>query len=176
MAVGSEPEAMPEACLSSEVLFRHALNVADESTVRFIQLAQDLGERKAPFLFYHLGIESIEAAVLDVSRWLLPVDDERQILQRLLPYSHVLKDLFHRPISHDSRLEQLCIGQASVGLLERRPRRLQSFQKLLLIHDSESVSFWLTIACENYELAWFPIRHPAAPSRSCRHRGGRRRT
>ena len=104
MAIGIEPEAMPEACLSREVLFRHALNVADESAVRFIQLAQDLGERKAPFLFYHLRIESIEAAVLNVSRWLLPVDDERQILQRfLLPYSHVRKDLFHRPISHDAR-------------------------------------------------------------------------
>src|SRR5258708_5515032 len=147
MAVGIEPEAMPEACLSREVLFRHALNVADESAVRFIQLAQDLGERKAPFLFYHLRIESVEATVLNVSRWLLPVDDERQILQRLLlPYSHVRKDLFHRPISHDARLEQLCIGQASVGLLERRPRRLQSFQKLLLIHASEGVSFWLIIA------------------------------
>ena len=69
----------------------------------------------------------------------------------------------------------MCIGQASVGLLERRPRRLQSFQKLLLIHDSESVSFWSLIAYENHELAWFPIRHPAAPSRSCRHRGGRLR-
>ena len=96
MAVGIEPEAMSEACLSSEVLFRHALNVADESAVRFIQLAQDLGERKAPFLFYHLRIESIKATVLDVSRRLLLLDDERQILQRfLLPYSHVRKDLFH---------------------------------------------------------------------------------
>ena len=104
MAGGIELEAMPEACLSREVLFRHALNVANESAVRFIQLAQNLGERKAPFLFYHLRIESIEAAVLNVSRWLLPVDDERQILQRLLlPYSHVRKDLFHRPISHDVR-------------------------------------------------------------------------
>src|SRR5947209_20078511 len=142
MAIGIEPEAMPEACLSREVLFRHALNVADELAVRLIQLAQDLGERKAPFLCSHLRIESVEATVLDVSRWLLPVDDERQILQRLLlPYGHVRKDLFHRPISHDSRLEQLCIGQANVGLLERHPRRLQSFEKLLLIHDSEGVSF-----------------------------------
>ena len=64
MAVGIEPEAMLEACLSREVLFRHALNVADKPAVRFIQLAQDLGERKAPFLFYHLRIESVDAAVL----------------------------------------------------------------------------------------------------------------
>lgn len=176
MAVGIEPEAMSEACLSSEVLFRHALEVVDESAVRFIQLAQDLGERKAPFLFYHLRIESIDAAVLDVSRWLLPVADFGQILQRLLlPDSHVRKDLFHRPLSHDARLEQLCIGQASVGLLERRPRRLQSFQKLLLIHDSEGVSFWLILACEHHELAWSPIRHLAVSSRSCKHLGGRRR-
>src|SRR5215470_11615474 len=80
MAVGIEPEAMSEARLSSEVLFRHALKVADESAVRFIQLAQDLGERKAAFLFCHLRIESIDATILDISRWLLPVDDERQIL------------------------------------------------------------------------------------------------
>ena len=176
MAVGIEPEAMSEACLSYEVLFRHALEVVDESAVRFIQLAQDLGERKAAFLFYHLRIESIDAAVLDVSRWLLPVADERQILQRLfLPRGHMRKDLFHRPISHDARLEQLCIGQASVGLLERHPRRLQSVQKLLLIHDSEGVSFWLILACENHELAWSPIRHLAVSSRLCKHLGGRRR-
>src|SRR5215469_10474080 len=176
MAVGIEPEAMSEACLSYEVLFRYTLKVADESAVRFIQLAQNLGERKAPFLFCHLRIESIEAAVLDVSRWLLPVDDEWQILQRLLlPYSHVRKNLFHRPISYGARLEHLCIGQANVGRLERRPRRLQSFQKLLLIHDSEGVSFRLIIACENHELAWFPIRHLAAPSRLCRLPGGRQR-
>src|SRR5215471_3146300 len=176
MAVGIEPEAMSEVRLSYELLFRHALKIADESAVRFIQLAQDLGELKAAFLFCHLRIESIEATVLDISWRFLSVDDERQILQRLLlPCGHVRKNLFHRPITHDARLEQLCIGQASVGRLERRPHRLQSFQKLLLIHDSEGISFWLIIACEDHELAWFPIYHLAASSRSCRHRGGRRR-
>ena len=108
MAVGIEPEAMSEACLSSEVLFRHALNVADESAVRFIQLAQDLGERKAPFLFYHLRIESIKATVLDVSRRLLPLDDERQILQRLLfPRGHMRDNISHRPRASDARYQQL---------------------------------------------------------------------
>ena len=111
MAVGIESEAMSEARLLREVLFRHTLKVADESAVRFLQLAQDLGERKAAFLFCHLRIESIEATVLDIARQLLPVDDERQILQRLLlPCGHVRKNLFHRPITHDARLEQLCIG------------------------------------------------------------------
>ena len=80
MAVGIEPEAMAKACLSYEVFFRHALKIADESAVRFIQLVQDLGERKAPFLFYHLRIETIDAAIPGVSRWLLPPADERQIL------------------------------------------------------------------------------------------------
>ena len=108
MAVGIKPKAMPEACLPREVLFWDVLDIVDESTVRFIQLLQYLGERKAPFLFRHLGIESIDAAVLDVSRWPASCDDERQILQRFLfPRGQVCKDVFHRPITYDVRLHQL---------------------------------------------------------------------
>src|SRR5690348_12359747 len=108
MAVGIEPEAMPEACLPREVLFGHTLDVVDESAVRFIQLSQDLGERKAPFLFRHLCIEGIDAAVLNVSWWPTSGEDERQVLQRLLlPRSHVRKDVSHRPIVHNARLRQL---------------------------------------------------------------------
>ena len=96
MAVGIEPQSMPEGRLPGEVLFGHALEVVDEPAVRFVQLPQDIGERYVSFLFRHLRIESIEAAVLDVSRGLLPVDDERQILQRLLlPGGHVRKDIFY---------------------------------------------------------------------------------
>ena len=105
MAVGIEPEAMPEARLPREGLFGHASDVVEESAVRFIQLPQDVRERKAPFLFRHLRIEGIDAAVLDVSRWPASCDDERQILQRLLlPRGHVRKNVFHRPIAHDARL------------------------------------------------------------------------
>jgi len=108
MAVGIEPEAMPEACLPREVLFGHALDVVDESAVRFIQLSQYVGERKAPFLFRHLRIEGIDAAILDVSRWPSSCDDEWQVLQRLLlPRGHVRKDVFHRPIAHNTRLSHL---------------------------------------------------------------------
>ena len=110
MAVRIEPQAMPEARLSREVLFGHALNVVDESTVRFIQLSQDLGGRKAPFLFRHLRIEGIDAAGLDISWWPASCEDERQILQRLfLPRGHVRKDIFYRPIAYDARFRQLCI-------------------------------------------------------------------
>src|SRR6266705_1912551 len=84
MAVGIEPEAMPEARLPCEVLFGHASNVVDESAVRFIQLPQYIRERKAPFLFRHLRIEGINAAVLDLSWGPASCDDERQVLQRLL--------------------------------------------------------------------------------------------
>ena len=99
---------MPEARLPREVLFGHASDVVDEPAVRFIQLPQYLGERKALFLFRHLRIEGIDAAVLDVSRWPASGDDERQVLQRLLlPRGHVRKDVFHRPISHDARLHHL---------------------------------------------------------------------
>src|SRR2546429_6401210 len=108
MAVGIEPEATPEARRPREVLFGHASDVVDESTVCFIQLPQYIGERKAPFLFRHLRIEGINAAILDVSRWPASCDDERQIFQRLLlPRGHVRKDIFHRPIAHDARLRQL---------------------------------------------------------------------
>jgi hypothetical protein len=48
---------MPEARLPRVVLFRHASDVIDESAVRFIQLPQYVGERKAPFLFCYLRIE-----------------------------------------------------------------------------------------------------------------------
>ena len=108
MAVCIEPEAMPEARLPCEVLFGHAPDVVDESAVRFIQLLHYVGEPKAPFLFRHLRVESINTAVLDVSRGHASCDDERQILQRLfLPRGHVRKDVFHRPIAYDARLRQL---------------------------------------------------------------------
>ncbi len=108
MAVGIEPEAMPEARLLREVLFGHASDVVEESAVCFIQLPLDVRERKAPFLFRHLRIEAIDAAILDVSWRLASCEDERQILQRLLlPRGHVRKDVFHRPIVHDARLRQL---------------------------------------------------------------------
>jgi hypothetical protein len=84
MAVGIEPEAMSEARLPRELLFGHALDVIDESAVRLIQLPQNVGEGKAPFLFRHLRIEGIDAAGQAVSRWPTSCDDERQILQRLL--------------------------------------------------------------------------------------------
>lgn len=99
---------MPEGRFPREVLFGHASNVVDEPAVCFIQLPQYVGECKAVFLFRHLRIEGIDAAVLDVSRWPASCDDERQILQRLLlPRGHVCKDVFHRPIAYDARLRQL---------------------------------------------------------------------
>jgi len=108
MAVCIEPEAMPEARLPREVLFGHASDVVDELAVRFIQVLQYLGERNSPFLFRHLLVESIDTAVLDVSRWPASCDDERQVLQRLLlPRGYVRKDVFHRPIAHDARLRHL---------------------------------------------------------------------
>ncbi len=99
---------MSEARLPREVLFGHASDVVGESAVRFIQLLQYVGEREVPFLFRHLCVESIDTAILDVSRGLASCDDERQILQRLFfPRGHVRKDVFYRPIAHDARLDQL---------------------------------------------------------------------
>ena len=77
--------------------------------VSFLPLPQDVGERKASFLFRHLSIEGIDAAVLyRVSWWLASRDDERQMFQRLLlPPGHVRDNVFHRPIARDARLRQL---------------------------------------------------------------------
>ena len=126
MAIGIKPQAMAEGCLPREGLFGHAVQVVDEPTVRVLQLPQDFGERYIPFLFRHLCIEGIDAARLDISRWSASGEDQRQILQGLLlPGGHVRKDIFHRPLAHDAGLRELCIGQADVGLLERRPGLLQ---------------------------------------------------
>ena len=95
MAVGIEPETMPEARLTCEVLYWHALQVVDEPAMGFIQLPQDFGERRFAFLFRHLCIEGIDAAILNVSWWSASGEDQRQILQRLLlPGGHVRKDIF----------------------------------------------------------------------------------
>ncbi len=108
MAVGVEPQTMPKARLTREVLFGHALEVVDEQAVGFIQLPLDIGERLVSFLFRHLSIEGIDAAVLDVSWWLAFSEDQWQILQRLLlPGGHVRKDIFDRPIVHDASHHQL---------------------------------------------------------------------
>jgi hypothetical protein len=108
MAVGIEPQTMPEARLTREVLFGHALEIVDEPEVGFIQLPLDIGERRVSFPFRHLRIEGIDAAKLDVSWWLASSEDQRQIRERLLlPGGHVCKDIFDRPLAHDARLHQL---------------------------------------------------------------------
>jgi len=110
MAVGIEPQTMPEARLPRELLFGHALQVVDEPAVGFIQLPQDIGERHFSFLFSRLRIEGIDAAVPGVSWWPASGEDQRQILQcLLLPGGHVRKDIFDRPIAHDASLPQLWI-------------------------------------------------------------------
>ena len=110
MAVGVEPQTMPKARLTREVLFGHALEVVDEQAVGFIQLPLDIGERHVSFLFRHLRIEGIDAAKLDVSWWLASGEDQRQIRERLLlPGGHVRKDIFDRPIVHDASHHQLMI-------------------------------------------------------------------
>ena len=58
MAVGVEPQTMPEGRLPREVLFGHALQVVDEPVVRFIQLPQDIGEFHGSILLGHLGLKA----------------------------------------------------------------------------------------------------------------------
>jgi len=111
MAVSIEPQAVPETCLPCKLLFGHALDIGNELAVRFIQLPQYVGERKILFALRHQRIERIDATVLcRVPRWSAFFDDKRQMLQRLLfPLRHMRKDVFHRPIAHDTRFCQLCL-------------------------------------------------------------------
>ena len=88
MAVGIEPQTVPEARLPREMLFGHALEVVDEPAVRFIQLPQDIGERRVWFLFRHPRIAGSDAAKLDVSWWLAAGSDQWQIRERLLSVGH----------------------------------------------------------------------------------------
>ena len=141
MAVGIEPQAMAEGRLPREVLFGHAVQVVEEPRVRFLQLPQDFGERHVPFLFRHLCIEGIDAAGLDISRWSTSGEDQRQILQGLLPGGHVRQGIFYGPLAHDARLRELCLGQADVGLLERRPGLLQFLKQLSFLHDAACAPF-----------------------------------
>ena|ERR687895_2654046 len=99
---------MPEARLPRELLFGHALDIVYEPAVDLIQLPQYIGERKAPFPLRALSIEGIDTAVRYIPWWSPSLDDERQILQRLLlPRSHMRKDIFHRPIARDAGFGQL---------------------------------------------------------------------
>jgi hypothetical protein len=195
MAVGIEPQAMPEARFLSKMLFGHAVQVVEEPTVHFLQVPQDLEERQVPFLFRHLRIEGIDAAELDVSRRSASGENERQILQRLLlPGGHVRKNIFDRPLAQDTMLGELCLGQASVGLLECCPGLLQFLKHLLFLHDSAIASFRVMMGSERgiippIALEWLaqkvsvfpqgpacsPIHRPAVLSSVRRPVGGRRR-
>src|SRR5438045_3777196 len=100
MAVRIEPQPMPEARLPRELLFGHASNVVNQPGMGLVQLPQYFGEREASFLLGPLRVEGINAAVRYIP-WRCPsLDDEREVLQRLLlPRSHVGKDVFDRPIA-----------------------------------------------------------------------------
>jgi len=132
MAIRIEPEATTKARVADELVFGGAPDEVDQPAVGVVQLTQDLGEGEAPFVFRHLAVEGIDAAVAyRVPRWRTAFEDERQVLQRLLfPRGHVGEDVSDRPGSRDTRLHQLRVRQAGVGLLEGSPRRVESFQKL----------------------------------------------
>jgi hypothetical protein len=138
MAVCIEPEATAEARLPRDLLLGRTLDVVDEPAVGFILLSQYVGEREVAFLFRHSGIEGIDAAVrYGVPRWPVPVDDERQMFQRLLlPPRHVRDNVLYRPIARDATFRQLRVRQTRVRRFECRPRLVELFQKLLPIHGS----------------------------------------
>src|SRR5436309_4959943 len=133
---------MTEAGRAAELMFGGALNEVDEPAVRCRQLRADLGQRQAPFLFRHPGVEGVDAPVLyGVPRRRAALEDERQVLQRLLfPRGHVREDVAYRPGTGDTRLDQLRIRQTGVRLVERHPGLVQSLQKLSSIHESPVLS------------------------------------
>ena len=118
MAVCIEPQATPEARLPRELLFGRALDIIDEPAVGVVSLPQHFGKRQVPLLLRHLGVEGIDAAVRDgIPRWLPAVEDERQMLQRLLfPPGHVRGDVSDRPSASDTKLHQLRALGSSVKI------------------------------------------------------------
>ena len=109
MTVCIEPQAMPEARLPRELLFRRALDVVDKPAVGVCLLLQHLGNRRVTLLLCHLGVEGIDAAVGDrIPRWLPAIEDERQMRQRLLlSPGHMRDEVSDRPGAGDARLHQL---------------------------------------------------------------------
>src|SRR5205823_14932583 len=76
-----------------------------------------------------------------VPRRLAALETERQVRQRLLfPRGHVREDISYRPGTGDTGPHQLHIRKTGVRLVERHPRRVQSFQKLSSIHESLTLS------------------------------------
>ncbi len=100
---------MTEARVADEVMFGRDLYEVDEPAVGVVQLPQHLGEREAFFLLRHPGVERVDAAVgYGVPRWLAALEDERQVLQRLLfPRGHVREDVSYRPGAGGTRPHQL---------------------------------------------------------------------
>src|SRR5205814_9731658 len=98
MAIRVEPQSMTEAGLADELMFGGALNEVDEPAVRCRQLRSDLGQRQAPFLFRHAGVEGVDALVpYGVSRWRAALEDARQVVHcSLLPRGNVRASVPYR--------------------------------------------------------------------------------
>ena len=77
MAIGIEPQTMPEARLPREVFIGHTLQVVGEPVVGFSQLPEDIRERSVSLLLSHLRIEGIDAAIPGVSWWPASGEDQR---------------------------------------------------------------------------------------------------
>src|SRR5881296_3829738 len=58
---------MTEAGFADELMFGGALNEVDEPAMRCRQLRADLGQRQAPFLFRHAGVEGISGRCFSAS-------------------------------------------------------------------------------------------------------------
>src|SRR5215211_4479388 len=115
MAVRIEPEATTKARFARELVCGCTPDEVDQPAVGLDELPTYLGERKAPLLLSHPGIESINAAVGDVPRWPAPLNDQRQMLQRLLlPRGYVREDVLDRPIAHDAGFCQPRVRQTGV--------------------------------------------------------------
>src|SRR5260370_38764561 len=114
---------MTEAGFAEELVFGGALNEVDEPAVCCRQLRADLGQRQAPFLFRHAGVEGVDAPVpYGVPRWRAALQDERQVLQLLLfPRGLVREAVPSRPATGDTWLPQLPIRQTRERFLEPPP-------------------------------------------------------
>src|SRR2546425_12887496 len=117
--------------------------------MRVVELPQYLGEGQAFLPFRHQGVEGVDAAVRHgVAGRLFTLEDGREVFQSLLiPRGHVRDDVADRPGPRDARLQELRLGQAGVGRLERQPRFVESLEEAPSIHVRDLGIGYLTVWC-----------------------------
>lgn len=129
VTVRVEPQAPTEASVANQLVAGRALDQFYEAPVSFVQELSYVCKRKVALLLCHLSVERVDAAVGCVPRWPASSKNYRQVLEGLiLPGVDVRDDVLDRPVACHTGLEEPCIEQTRIRLLERDPGRVEPGQ------------------------------------------------